>query len=114
MKEHKTEIIRGYCPYLQQEHYITATYQRVITGAKVVKSDCRYSLECEQEAECPLLEYRKAKFYLVDSLLSENLLGLSQRSRSTPVCFSKTSRIRSHCAKLLFLQSPENLQNEQP
>lgn len=61
MREYKTETIRGYCPYLQQEHYITATYQKVINGAKFIKSDCRHSRECEQEAECPLLNIAKQK-----------------------------------------------------
>ena len=55
MEQTTIKIISGYCPYLEAEHSIRATYTLIPhRGRKFSSSSCKYAQECGRLEHCPL------------------------------------------------------------
>jgi len=58
-KQYKKESYLGFCPFLQDEHSIFVTYQKIqLAGwsaaeAKPISYECDYSSECKR-GNCPI------------------------------------------------------------
>ena len=55
MAQTTIKIISGYCPYLESEHSIRATYTLIpLQGRKFSEIHCKYAQECGRLEHCPL------------------------------------------------------------